>query len=386
MTVSCVAEGFAGDGNDVRPFPASTWCCWALRAPARARRRACWPSATSCRTSPPETCCGARWPTAPGSEARSRPNLDRGELVSDQVMSGLILQRIDREDCARGFILEGYPRKLAQAELLDGILAELGRRIEQVILLDVPDDVIVSRLKGRLIHPGSGRTYHRLEDPPKKPGVDDLSGEPLVERDDDREEVVRDRLRVYHQHAAGVADFYRNRDQLVVVDGQPGHRPGRGCGRRIGGSARWPYDRPQVHHRARRHAPCQSGRPPRPRRGPRRRGAGCQHGPSSTRSRRSSFSPRVARRPSRATAVFPRPSAPRSTTRSFTESRARRSASSDGDILSVDCGVILDGFFGDAAVSFGVGHVNGEAERLMKVTKRCLDNAVEAGGSGQTAR
>ena len=147
------------------------------------------------------------------------PNLDRGELVSDKVMSGLILQRIDREDCARGFILEGYPRKLGQAELLDGILAELGRRIEQVVLLDVPDDVIVSRLKGRLIHPGSGRTYHVMEDPPKKPGFDDLTGEALVERDDDREEVVRDRLRVYHQHARALTDYYRNRDQLVVVDG-----------------------------------------------------------------------------------------------------------------------------------------------------------------------
>ncbi len=155
--------------------------------------------------------------TGLGGEIQS--DLDRGELVSDQVMSGLILQRIDREDCARGFILEGYPRKVAQAELLDGILAELGRRVEQVILLDVPDEVIVSRLRGRLIHPGSGRTYHRLEDPPKEPGVDDLSGEPLVEREDDREEVVRDRLRIYRLHAAGVADFYRKRNQLVVVDG-----------------------------------------------------------------------------------------------------------------------------------------------------------------------
>jgi adenylate kinase len=147
------------------------------------------------------------------------PDLHRGELVSDKVMSGLILQRIDREDCARGFILEGYPRKLEQAELLDGILAELGRRIEQVVLLDVADDVIVARLKGRLIHPGSGRTYHRHEDPPKTSGVDDLTGEKLIQRDDDREEVVRDRLRVYHQHAEELADYYRNRDQLVVVDG-----------------------------------------------------------------------------------------------------------------------------------------------------------------------
>jgi len=149
-----------------------------------------------------------------------QPNLDRGELVSDQVMNGLILQRIDREDCARGFILDGYPRKLAQAELLDGILAELGRRIEQVVLLDVPDDVIVARLEGRLVHPESGRrTYHEKYHAPKNVAVDDLTGEALEKRDDDFEEVVRDRLSVYHRHAAGVADYYRNRNQLVVVDG-----------------------------------------------------------------------------------------------------------------------------------------------------------------------
>lgn len=155
--------------------------------------------------------------TGLGGEVQS--NLDRGELVSDKVMSGLILQRIDREDCARGFILEGYPRKIEQAELLDGILAELGRRVEQVVLLHVPDDVIVARLKGRLIHPGSGRTYHVLSDPPTKAGIDDLTGDDLVERDDDREEVVRDRLRVYHQHARALTAYYRNRDQLVEVDG-----------------------------------------------------------------------------------------------------------------------------------------------------------------------
>jgi adenylate kinase len=147
------------------------------------------------------------------------PDLDRGELVSDKVMSGLILQRIDREDCARGFILEGYPRKLEQAELLDGILAELGRRIEQVVLLDVADDVIVARLEGRLIHPASGRVYHQHHDPPKQPGLDDLTGEKLVQRDDDREEVARGRLKVYHKHAEKLAGYYRNRNQLVVVDG-----------------------------------------------------------------------------------------------------------------------------------------------------------------------
>ena len=155
--------------------------------------------------------------TGLGGEVQS--DLDRGELVSDQVMSGLILQRIDRDDCARGFILEGFPRKLGQAELLDGILAELGRRIERVILLDVPDDVIVARLGGRLIHPASGRTYHEIYDPPKTPGVDDVTGEPIEKRDDDREAVVRDRLRVHHEHAPGLEDFYRNRGQLVIVNG-----------------------------------------------------------------------------------------------------------------------------------------------------------------------
>jgi adenylate kinase len=146
-------------------------------------------------------------------------DLDRGELVSDRVMSGLILQRLDRDDCARGFILDGYPRRLGQAELLDGILAELGRRIERVVLLDVPDDVLVNRLAGRLVHPGTGRTYHEIFDPPARSGVDDGTGEPLETREDDREPVVRDRLRVYHEHAPKVVEYYRNRGQLVTIDG-----------------------------------------------------------------------------------------------------------------------------------------------------------------------
>lgn len=146
-------------------------------------------------------------------------DLDRGQLVSDRVMSGMILQRLDRDDCARGFILDGYPRRLAQAELLDGILAELGRKIERVVLLDVPDDVLVDRLAGRLVHPGSGRAYHEVADPPERPGVDDATGEPLEKREDDRGAVVRDRLRVYHEHAPKVVEYYRNRGQLVTIDG-----------------------------------------------------------------------------------------------------------------------------------------------------------------------
>lgn len=154
-----------------------------------------------------------------GLDGSVERDLDRGELVSDRVMSGMILQRLDRDDCARGFILDGYPRRLAQAELLDGILAELGRRIERVVLIDVPDDVLIDRLAGRLVHPGSGRAYHVVADPPERSGVDDATGEPLEKRDDDREPVVRDRLRVYHEHAPKVVEHYRNRGQLIIVDG-----------------------------------------------------------------------------------------------------------------------------------------------------------------------
>lgn len=154
-----------------------------------------------------------------GLDGSVERDLDRGELVSDRVMSGMILQRLDRDDCARGFILDGYPRRLAQAELLDGILAELGRRIERVVLIDVPDDVLIDRLAGRLVHPGTGRAYHEIADPPERSGVDDATGEPLEKRDDDREPVVRDRLRVYHEHAPKVVEHYRNRGQLITVDG-----------------------------------------------------------------------------------------------------------------------------------------------------------------------
>jgi adenylate kinase len=87
------------------------------------------------------------------------------------------------------------------------------------VLLDVPDDVIVARLQGRLVHPASGRVYHVVEDPPRVAGHDDLTGEPLVTREDDREDVVRDRLRVYHQFAVPLAEYYRRRGQLTVVDG-----------------------------------------------------------------------------------------------------------------------------------------------------------------------
>ena len=148
--------------------------------------------------------------------------LNRGELVSNPLVAGMVLQRLDAEDCARGFVLDGFPRNAEQAALLDGVLAELGRGIERVLLLEIADEVIVSRNAGRLVHPASGRTYHVDFDPPLSAGVDDFTGEPLVQREDDHHETVRERLRVYHLESVRLIEFYRNRGQLVVVDG--------GCG------------------------------------------------------------------------------------------------------------------------------------------------------------
>ncbi|MCP4593741.1 MAG: adenylate kinase [bacterium] len=142
-----------------------------------------------------------------------------GGLVPDRLVDGIILQRLHREDCARGFLLDGYPRNIAQAGILDGVLAELGRSIERVIFVAVPDEVITKRLQGRRVHKPSGRTYHVDFDPPKVVGIDDESGEPLVERADDREQVVRERLRVYYQDTAVLIDLYEARGQLLTVDG-----------------------------------------------------------------------------------------------------------------------------------------------------------------------
>lgn len=142
-----------------------------------------------------------------------------GELVSDAPLSGMILRRLDRDDCARGFLLDGYPRTVEQAGLLDGILAELGRTIERVILLEVPDEVLLDRLTGRRVHEPSGRVYHVRSAPPVQDGHDDVTGEPLVHRAEDREDVARRRIESYHRVTAPLAELYRRRDLLVRIDG-----------------------------------------------------------------------------------------------------------------------------------------------------------------------
>lgn len=140
--------------------------------------------------------------TALGLEAKKV--MDAGGLVSDDIILGLIKERIAESDCRNGFLLDGFPRTLVQAEGL----AAMGVDIDYVIEIAVPDEDIVKRMSGRRVHLDSGRTYHVDFNPPQVAGVDDVTGESLVQRDDDREETVRKRLAVYHEQTKPLVGFY----------------------------------------------------------------------------------------------------------------------------------------------------------------------------------
>jgi len=140
-----------------------------------------------------------------GAEAKKL--MDKGILVSDEVIVGIVVDRISEEDCKLGFLFDGYPRTIPQAEALDSNDVN----IDLVIELDVPDDVIINRMSGRRVHLRSGRNYHIDFNPPKIDGKDDISGEPLVQREDDKKETVRDRLEVFRSQTLPLIDFYQDR-------------------------------------------------------------------------------------------------------------------------------------------------------------------------------
>jgi adenylate kinase len=133
--------------------------------------------------------------------------MDAGQLVSDAIILGLIQERIQAEDCRAGFLLDGFPRTIAQA---DG-LAAMGVTLDHVVEIAVEDEEIIKRLSGRRVHPGSGRTYHTVFNPPRQEGLDDETGEPLVQRDDDKEETVRKRLAVYHEQTKPLIGYYQGK-------------------------------------------------------------------------------------------------------------------------------------------------------------------------------
>ena len=130
--------------------------------------------------------------------------MDAGGLVSDDIILGLIKERIALPDCADGFLLDGFPRTIAQAEGLE----TLGIKIDHVIEINVADEEIVKRIAGRRMHPQSGRTYHIEFNPPKSQGIDDDTGEPLIQRDDDKEDTVRKRLCIYHEQTKPLVGYY----------------------------------------------------------------------------------------------------------------------------------------------------------------------------------
>jgi adenylate kinase len=132
--------------------------------------------------------------------------MDAGGLVSDEIIIGLVKERIQQPDCANGFLFDGFPRTIPQAEAM----VEAGVDIDHVVEIAVQDEEIVARLSGRRVHPGSGRVYHMVYNPPKQDGLDDETGEPLVQRDDDQEQTVRKRLEVYYSQTSPLIDFYQH--------------------------------------------------------------------------------------------------------------------------------------------------------------------------------
>lgn len=137
-----------------------------------------------------------------GLEAKSL--MDSGILVSDEVIIGLVEERISAPDCSSGFLFDGFPRTIPQAEAL----VERGIKIDAVVEIDVPDEDIINRMSGRRMHPASGRNYHIIYNPPVNEGKDDLTGELLIQREDDKPETVRDRLKVYEEQTSPLVDFY----------------------------------------------------------------------------------------------------------------------------------------------------------------------------------
>ena len=139
--------------------------------------------------------------------------MDEGGLVSDNLILGLIKERVTHADCVQGFLLDGFPRTIAQAQGLQA----MNIKIDHVIEINVADEEIVTRIEGRRVHPQSGRSYHVKFNPPKVEGIDDVTGEALIQRDDDKEETVRKRLAVYHDQTKPLVNFY-SPDQDVIFN------------------------------------------------------------------------------------------------------------------------------------------------------------------------
>ncbi|MRG88037.1 adenylate kinase [Salinibacillus xinjiangensis] len=152
-----------------------------------------------------------------GNKAKSF--MDKGELVPDEVTIGIVRERLGKPDCKKGFLLDGFPRTIAQAEALENLLQDMNSSLDYVIHINVPEEKLVDRLTGRRICPECGATYHVEFNPPKTAGKCDVDGAELIQRDDDKPETVKNRLEVNMSQAKPLLDFYHQKGYLVTVDG-----------------------------------------------------------------------------------------------------------------------------------------------------------------------
>ena len=166
---------------------------------------------------------------------KAKTFMDQGMLVPDEITIGMLMDRIGQEDCINGYVLDGFPRTIPQAESLTKALAERGEKVDYAINVDVPDENIINRMSGRRACLGCGATYHITFNPPVKEGICDTCGQELVLRDDDKPETVKKRLDVYHQQTQPLIDYYKNAEVLAEVDGtQPMDEIGRAsCRERV---------------------------------------------------------------------------------------------------------------------------------------------------------
>ena len=150
---------------------------------------------------------------------KAKKFMDDGDLVPDELIIGMILECVDDEKCNDGFLLDGFPRNLEQAERLDAAMAKLDRRLNAALLIDVPDEDVVRRITGRRVCTKEGHVYHVESNPPKHEGVCDIDGSKLIQRDDDSEDVVQERLKVYHDQTEPIVGYYEDRGVLKRFDG-----------------------------------------------------------------------------------------------------------------------------------------------------------------------
>ena len=150
---------------------------------------------------------------------KAKTYMDQGLLVPDELTCDLVVDRIQQEDAREGYVLDGFPRTIPQAEVLDKALSEINDKIDYAINVDVPDENIINRMGGRRACLSCGATYHMVHIPPKKEGICDVCGQPLVLRDDDKPETVKNRLDVYHKQTQPLIDFYNAKGILKSVDG-----------------------------------------------------------------------------------------------------------------------------------------------------------------------